>query len=400
MILMFSLSALPWRDRLCLLFPDHEIQSFAHAPNQLPLLRDMLCRGCGMIRLEPRQNTSVLLLILIPMISAFAALALALLILASTGVPVGRATGLLINGAAGSLFAVTETLTRATPLMLTGLAAAVAFRTRLWNIGAEGQLYAGALAASAIGGGVITLPPLLMIPLICLAGAMAGAAVLLGPVWLKARLSVDEVVTTLLMNFIVILFVQMMLEGPMKDPLSMGWPQTAPIIDEGVLPKLVNQMRLHAGLIIALVAACGCWVIITRTVVGFEMRAVGGNASAAAFAGVPVARTLIITALLSGALAGLAGVGEVAGLKGYLTSDLSPGFGYAGIVVAMLAALNPLAVVPAAIFVAGVFVGADTMSRTLGISNYFADLVVSLALLCVLIGSLFTRYHVRRVRTA
>ncbi len=256
----------------------------------------------------------------------------------------------------------------------------------------------GALAATAVGTGLITLPPILMIPLVCLAGAAAGALALLGPALLKAKLSVDEVVTTLLLNFIILLFVQMMLEGPMKDPMGMGWPQTQPIIDEGVLPRLVAQMRLHAGIVIALVAALFVHVLMTRTVVGFEMRAVGGNASAARFSGIPVTATLVKTALLSGALAGLAGVSEVAGLKGYLTSDLSPGFGYSGIVVAMLAALNPLAVVPSAIFIAGVFVGADTMSRTLGISNYFADLVVALALLCVLIGSLFTRYRLRFVR--
>lgn len=353
-----------------------------------------------MIRFEPRASTPLVLLVIVPVLSALAALGSALLILALSGAPTARAAGLLVQGAAGSVFAITETLTRATPLILTGLAAAVAFRAKLWNIGAEGQLYAGALAATAVGTGIITLPPLLMIPLICIAGAAAGALALLGPVLLKAKLSVDEVVTTLLLNFIILLFVQMMLEGPMKDPMGMGWPQTSPIIDEGVLPRLVAQMRLHAGIVIALAASLFVHVLMTRTVAGYEMRAVGGNASAARFAGIPVGATLVKTALLSGALAGLAGVSEVAGLKGYLTSDLSPGFGYSGIVVAMLAALNPLAVVPAAIFVAGVFVGADTMSRTLGISNYFADLVVALALLCVLIGSLFTRYRLRLVRAA
>jgi simple sugar transport system permease protein len=353
-----------------------------------------------MIRFEPRGTTSVALLMGIPVLSALVSLGLSLAILTVTGAPLIRAAGLLLQGAAGSLFAITETLTRATPLILTGLAAAVAFRTKLWNIGAEGQLYAGGLAAAAIGSGAITLPPVLMIPLICLCGAAAGALALLGPVLLKARLGVDEVVTTLLLNFIILLFVQMMLEGPMKDAMGMGWPQTAPIVDEGVLPKLIAQMRLHAGIFIALGATLFVHVLMSRTVTGFEMRAVGGNAAAARFAGVPVTSTLIKTALLSGGLAGLAGVSEVAGLKGYLTSDLSPGFGYSGIVVAMLAALNPLAVVPAAIFVAGVFVGADTMSRTLGVSNYFADLVVSLALLSVLIGSLFTRYRLRRTRAS
>jgi ABC-type uncharacterized transport system permease subunit len=353
-----------------------------------------------MIRFEPRAQPSLLLRIAIPIASALSALLLSLVILALTGTPASRAIGLLLAGAAGSVFALTETLTRATPLILTGLAAAIAFRSRLWNIGAEGQLYAGALAAVAIGSGAIEGPPWLMLPLVCLAGALAGGLLMLGPALLKAKLSVDEVVTTLLLNFVVLLFVQMMVEGPLKDPMGMGWPQSAPIVDEATLPKLVAQMRLHAGLIIALVAALLVAFLQRATVLGFEMRAVGGNASAAAFAGIPVAATLVKTGFISGALAGLAGAGEVAGLKGYLTSDLSPGFGYAGIVVAMLAALEPLAVVPAAIFIAGIFVGADTMSRSLGVSNYFADLVVALSLLCVLVGSLFLRYRLRRVETA
>ncbi|WP_186417140.1 ABC transporter permease [Bosea sp. CS1GBMeth4] len=353
-----------------------------------------------MIRFEPRTQPSPLLRIVIPIASALAALLLSIIVLALTGAPAGRAIGLLVAGAAGSVFALTETLTRATPLILTGLAAAVAFRSRLWNIGAEGQLYAGALAAVAIGSGAIAGPPWLMMPLVCLAGALAGGLLMLGPALLKAKLAVDEVVTTLLLNFVVLLFVQMMLEGPLKDPMGMGWPQSAPVLDEAALPKLVVQMRLHAGLIVALLAALFIAFLQRATVLGFEMRAVGGNASAAGFAGIPVAATLVKTGFISGALAGLAGSGEVAGLKGYLTSDLSPGFGYAGIVVAMLAALEPLAVVPAAIFIAGIFVGADTMSRSLGVSNYFADLVVALSLLSVLVGSLFLRYRLKRVGIA
>jgi general nucleoside transport system permease protein len=347
------------------------------------------------LRWEPRVSASGLLLVSIPVLSGIAALLLSLAILSLTGAPLGRVVPLLLTGAGGSLFAVTETLTRATPLIFTGLAAAVAFRARLWNIGAEGQLYAGALAAVAVGGGAIDAPAYILAPLVVLSGAAAGALLLLGPVLLKTRLAVDEVVTTLLLNFVALLFVQMMLEGPMKDPMGMGWPQSVPVVDEGALPKLIPQMRLHAGLLIALIAAALIAVLERHAALGLEMKAVGGNAAAARFAGISVPRTLVVTGLISGALAGLAGASEVAGLKGYLTSDLSPGFGYAGIVVAMLAQLRAFAVVPAAIFIAAVFVGADSMSRSLAISNYFADLVVALALMCALAGSLFLRYRLR-----
>ena len=346
------------------------------------------------MRLEPRQSTPLWLAVVAPVMAGLLAIALTAVPLAWAGVPIGRALGLIGTGAAGSLFAVSETLTRATPLILTGLAAAVAFRAKLWNIGAEGQLYLGALAAVAVGSGALDLPPALLLPITLGAGALAGALWMLGPAILKVRFGVDEVVTTLLLNFVVLLFVSMMLEGPMQDPMSMGWPQSAPIVDEASLPRLIEKTRLHAGLIVALAAAVLMWLLLQRTVWGLEMKAVGANPDAARFAGIPVRGVMIGVALLSGALAGLAGVGEVAGLKGFLTLDLSPGFGYSGIVVAMLAGLNPLGVIPAALFIAGVFVGADSMSRAIGVSSYIADLIVALSLLTMLLAGLVTRYRI------
>ena len=153
-------------------------------------------------------------------------------------------------------------------------------------------------------------------------------------------------------------------------------------------------MRLHAGFPIAVALAIAVWAIDARSTLGFRIRAVGLNPVAARFAGIGVERTLLWTALLSGGIAGVAGVSEVAGLKGNLTLDLSPGFGYGGIVVAMLARLNALGVVAAALFVAGIFVGADAMSRGVGVPNYIADVIVASALLSMLVALLFLRYRV------
>jgi simple sugar transport system permease protein len=348
------------------------------------------------MRLEPRAQVPLALSIAAPISAIVLALVLSALPLAWAGAPVLAAYARLVQGAAGSVFALTETLARATPLILTGLAAAVAFRAKLWNIGGEGQLYAGALAATVLGSGIVALPAPLTLPTVLLGGAAAGAVLLLVPTLLKVRLGVDEVVTTLLLNFVVLLFVQMMLEGPLKDPMGMGWPQSPPVLPEAELPKLVARTRLHLGLVLALLAAILAWLYTTRMVGGFEARAVGANIDAARYAGMPVARIFIRTAIISGALAGLAGACEVAGLKGYLTRDLAPGYGYAGIVVAMLAQLNPLSCVLAALFVAGVFVGADSMSRALGVSSYLANLIVATALLTMLLAGLVTHYRVRR----
>jgi len=348
------------------------------------------------MRLEPRAHPPLWLMAGAPAAAVLAALALAAVPLRLAGADLTGAYRQMAVASFGSWFALAETLTRATPLILTGLAVAVAFRARLWNIGAEGQLYLGAIVPVALGSGGVPLPAPLLLPLVLLAAATAGALFMLGPTLLKVRLGVDEVVTTLLLNFVALLLVGLLVEGAMQDPMSMGWPQSAPVVAEAGLPKLIARTRLHAGLLVALTAAVLVWLYLDRTVWGLEIQAVGSNARAAAYAGMPVSAVLIRAGMLSGALAGLAGAGEVAGLKGYLTQDLSPGFGYTGIVVAMLAQLQPLAVVPAAIFVAGVFVGADSMSRTAGVPSYIADLVVALSLLTMLLAGLVTRYRLRR----
>ncbi|MCW5721799.1 MAG: ABC transporter permease [Devosia sp.] len=342
-----------------------------------------------------RENASVGLRLGVSLGAGIVALLLvAIPVLFAGGSPL-TAYGLMVQGAFGSMFALSETLNRATPLILTGLAAAVAFRAKLWNIGAEGQLYIGALAAVLVGSGLLQMPPALLIPTVMIAGFLAGGMMMVIPTLIKQRFGADEVVITLLLNFIVILFVQMLVEGPLKDPLAMGWPQSVPLLAEAKLPKLLPRLRMHWGLITGVVAAIVLWVMVRKTVLGFEIRAVGENKAAARFAGIPVDKTMLKVALISGGLAGLAGVGEVAGVKGYLSADLSPGFGYSGIVVAMLAGLSPIGTVIAAIFIAAVFVGADSMSRATGISNYVADLVVALSLLCVLVGSFFLRFRLR-----
>jgi ABC-type uncharacterized transport system permease subunit len=346
-----------------------------------------------MIRIEPRTSTSRFLSYGVPFLSALLAILLAAIPLTFAGAPLFESYVQLFRGVFGSIFAFSEMLTRATPLIFTGLAAAIAFRARLWNIGAEGQLYLGALAAVFVGTGMIEAPPLILVPLIVFAGGCAGAFGMVVPAFLKTRFGADEVVTTLLLNFIILIFVQYMLEGPFKDPMGLGWPQSPPILDEGMLPRLWDRMRAHTGLIIALTCAGLAHFFLIKSIWGLKIRAVGENIFAARHAGIKVNRTVLSAAVVSGALAGLAGVGEVAGLKGYLTSDLSPGFGYTGIVVAMLAGLSPAGVVISALFIASVFVGADSMSRAMGVSSYLADLVVSTALLCVLIGGFMSRFR-------
>ncbi|MDH0049973.1 ABC transporter permease [Comamonas terrigena] len=351
------------------------------------------------MRLEKRPSPSKTAMVAAPLCAVVFTLLISGLLVLWAKAPVGATYVELFKGAFGSLFALSETMTRAVPLILTGLAAAVAFRARLFNIGAEGQLYAGAVAAVAVGGmhgGTgLELPIYVLFPLMLVAAALAGAAMLLGPALMKTRLGVDEVVTTLLLNFVMLLLVAYLLDGPMKDPMALGWPQSVALQSDLELSRLIEQTRLHTGLVMALVLAVLTWLLLQRTTAGFDIRAAGANAKAASFAGVPVTRTVVLVALLSGGLAGLAGAIEVAGRTSYLTLDMSPGYGYAGIVIAMLAGLHPLGVVAAAIFVAGMQVGADSMSRVVGVPNAIADVIVAASLLSVLVASLLTQYRLR-----
>lgn len=348
------------------------------------------------MRLEPINNPGLGRKVLPPALALGTTIVIASLLAMVAGANPFSVLGLILKGAFGSQFALLETLNRATPLIFTGLAVAVAFRAKFWNIGAEAQLYAGALITVLLGTGALPWPAPALLPVIAVASVLAGAVLLLVPALLKTRFGVDEVVTTLLFNFIFLLFISMLLEGPLKDPMGMGWPKSARLIPEARLPRIVEGLRLHWGFALALIAAVCVWVIQTRSTLGYEMRAVGLNKEAAAFAGIPINLVLVKTALLSGGLAALAGFSEVAGLKGSLTLDLSPGFGYTGIIVAMLALLNPLGVVVAALFVAGIFVGADSMSRAADVPTYLADIMLAVALLLMVLAIMLTRFRVVR----
>ncbi|MCP3445200.1 ABC transporter permease [Bradyrhizobium sp. CCGUVB14] len=349
------------------------------------------------MRLDRRAHVPVTLAVAAPFGAVLVALLLAGILIAMSGAPVLEAYLRILTSAFGSKSSITETLTRATPLILTGLAVAVAFRTRLWNIGAEGQFYSGALVAAMLGSQHgLQLPGPALIPVLMVAGAAAGALLMLAPLGLRLRFGVDEVVTTLLLNFITILTVSMMIDGPLKDPMAFGWPQSVPIVGDAFLPKLVSRSRLHIGFLIAIGLAVLIWFVQERTVFGLKTRAAGLNPAATNFAGIKVNRLLVQAACVSGGLAGLAGAIEVLGVKGYVTTDLSPGFGYTGIIVAMLASLNPIGVVVTAIFVATIFVGSDGMSRGLGVPSFIADVIVALSLLAVLVALVLTNYRIRR----
>ena len=345
------------------------------------------------LRLEARERTPAWLNLLLPLAAVAATLALASGLVAAAGAEVLPAYRALLAGAFGSGFNAVETLVKAAPMIFTGLAVAVAFRARFWNIGAEGQLLAGAMAAAFVGA-LEGLPAWALAPSMIVAGALAGGLWASVPATLKVRYQVDDVVATLMLNFVMFYAMMALLDGPWKDPLS-GYPDSPDIRMDAEFPILLERTRLHLGVALALAAAVLVWILMARTTLGFRIRAVGENAQAAAFAGIRVNRVVFVTAIVSGGLAGLAGVGEVAGMHFQVMASLSPGYGYTGIVIAMLARLNPLGVVPAALFFAAVATGSETMSRQTGVPVFLADVIQGLALICMLVALLFASYRLR-----
>lgn len=286
-----------------------------------------------------------------------------------------------------------EVLVKATPLLLTGIAVAFAFSGGYWNIGVEGQLYMGATAATAIGLQMGSVPAWLALPLIIVGGSLAGMAWALLPALMKVRLKIDEVVTTLLLNYVAIFLVSAILNGPWRDPVSQ-WPQSPEIAASAIFPRLIPRSRLHLGFILALLVIVGVWYILSRTSFGLKMKAVGFNMEAARFAGIHVERTMLIVALVSGAIAGLAGAGEVAGIHFHLIDAISPGYGYTGIIIATLGTLNPIGVSLAALFIGLIDTGSQTVSRALGVPAYLGDVLQATLLLVTLVMLLLQSYRI------
>jgi simple sugar transport system permease protein len=313
-----------------------------------------------------------------PIAAAAVALALAALVIAALGFPAGAALRALVAGSFGSSAAWTATLLKTAPLLLTGLSVALAFRCGVWNIGAEGQLLAGALAATAIATRLAPdAPAFALAPLVVLGGAAAAAALGAFAGWLRASRGVSEVISTILLNFVAIQAVAWAVQGPLQEA-AQAYPQSDAFPAAARLPALG---RLHAGVPLAFAASLALAWLLFRTPLGFRLRAVGHAPLAARFAGIPPERHGIAALAIAGALAGAAGAFEVAGVTGRLYQGLSPGFGYTAIAVALLARLHPLAVVPSALFFGALEAGAGAMQREAGIPAVATEVVQGLVIL-------------------
>jgi len=335
--------------------------------------------------------------VLIPLAAVVSTLVLSAIPIIAAGANLWNAYGALVYGAVGTRFNLFETLIKTSPLIFTGLAVAFAFRAKFWNIGAEGQLLAGAIAATVIGVNGANAPQVVLLPLMLVAGFVAGGLWASVPAIMKTHLHVDDVVSSLLLNFVMIYFMSALLFGPLQRP-DASWPVSASIVEAARYPVLVDRTRLHLGVPLSVVALFVVWFVNAKTVFGYRSRAVGVNLRAAHFGGIPTTRVILMTALGSGGLAGLAGVGEVAAIQYKLLAGISPDYGYTGIVIAMLGNLHPIGVGLSALFFGIINVGSQTMSRMAGVPSYISGVMEGLALIVMLVFLLLNEYRVRVVR--
>ena len=309
----------------------------------------------------------------------------------------------ILNAAFGSVGVVSDTLVKATPLLLTGLACALAFRMRLWNIGAEGQFLLGAWGASAVVLAPVLpagTPGFIVIPAMMLAGALAGALWGLIPGVLRARLGVNEIITTLMLNYVALFWVQFWVFGPWSEG---GFQQTAPFPPEAWLPRLTDfaaavpalaGLTVHFGFIMGLAAAALLWLVLERSRWGYEIRLAGDSPRAARYAGIDIARNIIVVFAISGALAGLAGMSEVSGAVHRLQDRISPGYGFTAIIIAYLAHFDPLKVV-----VASVLFGALILAGREIQPSGVPAMIQGIILFSLIVAEVFVRYRVRIERS-
>jgi len=340
---------------------------------------------------------------LLPLLAVPVAFMFGAIMLLALGANPLTAYGALLSGAFGDVSAITQTLMKATPLLLVGLGVCIAFRGGIINIGGEGQIIVGALATTAVAVGFKDTPGWILLPGCLMAGALAGAVWGGIPGILKARLGVNEILSTVMMNAIAAQLSNFLLRGPMIDPQEIAngtrIAQSALLPRSVYLGKLVPSTQLTSGAIIALALAILVYIFLWRTTIGYRIRAVGLNADASRYAGIRVPVYQALSLALGGAFAGLAGAIEVMGVEHRMLDGLSGGYGFSGIVVALFGSLHPLGAIPASILFGGLLVGANQMQRTVQVPSALITTLLGLVVLLVVGSKIFSTWQSRRRQT-
>lgn len=349
-------------------------------------------------RIEKRKSVGFIRGLLSTVFALVVSVAIAVAVISWSGEEANVVLSAIIKGSLGNIYAVIDTLIKATPIMLTGLATLIAFRAKVWNIGQEGQLYAGAIGATFI---VLTFPDLnlrsaIYIPILVFSAVVAGAIWGGIPGILKSRYNVNEVIVTVMLNYVIIYVCTFLVSGPWQEPSS-HYFNTSRFPDSAFLPLLFNT-RLHLGFIIALVVAALIYFLLTKMSLGFEIRATGHNPEASLYKGIDTKRVTLIVMILSGAISGLAGGIEILGVHHRLIYGFSSDFGFVGIMISLLGRLHPVGVIIASIFFGALYNGSSAMQVYSDVPRSLVDLIIGLIIVMMLFWDAVLKYRIRRVR--
>jgi len=345
-------------------------------------------------------NRNVLVNWGVPIAAVFLALVVGAFFLGLAGANPLVAYRSMFYEALGTRYGLTETVVKAVPLLLVGLGICIAFRTGMINIGAEGQMIIGAITGTAFALSFPGLPAPLLILFSFLAGFVGGALYGFIPGILKAHLNVNEILTTVMLNSVALQLQFLLLRGLMMDPqeraYGTGYPQSASIVEAARLSRLIPRARIHSGVFIAIILAVIVFVLLWKTTIGYRMRAVGKNYDAAVYGGIRVKRYLVLSMVLAGGLAGLAGTIEVVGVHYRLLDGVSAGYGFSGIVAALFGQLHPLGTIPSAFFFGALLFGAERLQRSVGVPSAMVHVIQGLVVVFVVSSDYLTKRFLQK----
>jgi simple sugar transport system permease protein len=348
-----------------------------------------------LLSLEPRTQQSRAMLVLSPLLAGLLTLVSGAILFSALGHDPLLTLHTLLIEPVSDLYGLSELLLKALPILLCALGLAVAYQARIWNIGAEGQLLIGALAGSALAIHLIDWESRWALLWVLLVGTFAGALWGALAAWLRTHFNANEILTTIMLNYIALNLLLYCVHGPLKDPEGFSFPQSAMFGDASRLPLLLEDGRLHVGLAFVLLALVAVWVLLHKSFLGFQIKVLGLDQRAAGFVGFRERRLVWLALLVSGGLAGLAGVSEVSGPIGQLVPQVSPGYGYAAITVAFLGRLNPLGILVAGLLMALLYLGGESAQMSLNLPQALTGLFQGMMLFYLLACDVLILYRPR-----
>jgi simple sugar transport system permease protein len=348
-----------------------------------------------LIKLEPRGQHSPAMSYLSPVLAIVLTLLCGMVIFALLGKNPLVALYTYFVLPVTTTYGISELVVKATPLILIAAGLSLGFRANVWNIGAEGQLTIGAIVGGGLAIWMHDSENILLLPAMMVAGVFGGMAWAAIPAWLKTRFNANEILTSLMLTYVALLLLSYLVHGPWRDPDGYNFPESRLFPDVGTMPVLIEGTRVHLGSLFAVLAAVGCWVLLARTLIGFQLRVVGVAPRAARYAGFKEKGSVWVALLLSGGLAGFAGLAEVAGPIGQLLPSISPGYGFTAIIVAFLGRLHPIGVIFAGLIMALSYLGGETAQIEIGLPNAVTGLFQGILLFFLLGCDVLINYRIR-----